>query len=373
MGRFRVACILRIHGGVKPGIRTQRGKEKAVIKGLVPSFVLGCQLLAACGGCVPEFDCTTGTIGEEGRAVFNFEQTLNDVSEASGNAFSAGTVSHMNVRPYDPDHPLPSYVIESTDDAVLSVDEVLSTGEYPVTLGMNGEGTADLQLVRQGEDDIIDHVTLRVAEPDGLALQVVHPVFMTDWDPDAILVPVGGAGCRVYLFPYELSGGERTMLYGEYELAASGADAVFQLEDVTSFNAFAMKYEYHVAASGVGTSVVTFAGLRGLAVTRTLTAVELSDVDGLEIVASSTVMTVGRSYVITALQRVTGDDLCGGFEAGFVSDHPDVLELAGSFFGINTTTGYPRAPGTAVVTATLADNPAMSASITVRVTEHSDE
>ena len=117
------------------------------------AFVLIAPLAAAChfdddageGGCQPD------TPGLEGRLIFDFMMTDEDVSQPNGKAFAAGTEAHMNIRPVNEEEPLPAWTIESDDESVITVDDILPEGSFPVVLGMREPGHTEISVL---EDEV---------------------------------------------------------------------------------------------------------------------------------------------------------------------------------------------------------------------------
>jgi hypothetical protein len=156
------------------------------------------------GGCQPD------TPGMEGRLIFDFMMTDEDVSQQSGKAFAAGTEAHMNVRPVNEEQPVPAWTIESDDVGVITVDDILPEGSFPVVLGMREPGLTEVSVRESEGGDLIDRVLLSVAEPEGLGVFFNHPFLYEVPLGDAVLIPASDGYCVLSFFPFDTYEGGRS-------------------------------------------------------------------------------------------------------------------------------------------------------------------
>jgi hypothetical protein len=351
------------------------------------SLILAAALLGAChfeeeepsgGGCTPD------TPGTEGKLIFDFMMTDEDLSLASGRAFSAGTSAHMNVKLVDESETLEAWTMESGDENVLTVDDILPSGDYPFVLGLNEPGPAELSVLSRNDGDLIDRVTLQVAEPEGLDAFFNHPFLYEVEVGDQVLIPSSDGGCILSFFPCDTVEGQQRRLYGEYEMTVSAPGAVFEILQYP-IGAVESRYDQRsyvtaeIHAASEGTENVTFSGPRGLVIAKELRTVQVAEVDDMSLEINSVLGLGSGQYVteygfLVAVQRSAGSALCGGFPVSFVTDHAEVIQLGGSFPTMPNAIEFQLlAPGSATVTATLDADPAVRSAMTFVVTEPPEE
>jgi hypothetical protein len=330
------------------------------------------------GGCQPD------TPGMEGRLIFDFMMTDEDVSQQSGKAFAAGTEAHMNVRPVNEEQPVPAWTIESDDVGVITVDDILPEGSFPVVLGMREPGLTEVSVRESEGGDLIDRVLLSVAEPEGLGVFFNHPFLNEVPLGDAVLIPASDGYCVLSFFPFDTYEGQQRYLYGEYDL---GVDAPGTTFDYTLVPIGAVDTEYaqrdtftvEIRAAAEGSDTVTFTGPRGVSLSREVRTVTADDVDAMALEINSVLGLGAGEYVseygfLVALQHSGGSALCGGFPVTFESDNPDVVLLGGSFPTIPNAVQFELAAvGTATVTAVLDADPSIHDAMTFVVTEAPEE
>ncbi|MFH1436909.1 MAG: hypothetical protein ABIJ56_14470 [Pseudomonadota bacterium] len=318
----------------------------------------------------------SGTPGAEGKAVFEFLQTSDDLSEESGNAFCSDTVAHLSVESADSDA-LPPWTLESSNESVITVDDLMSEGGYPVLLGMQAEGTAEVRVVSPGDGELIDYVELRVKEPEGLGLMAAHPYLLHAMTDERILLPVGTSYCSLHFYPYD---GSDTFLYGEYEVVVDSTENIFNFTHHAIGEEGADQILYYgidVGAMASGSARLTFTGPSGFYTTAEVATVSDGGIEQIELVLLSLGSTSEPRYEgdrgrLVAVQRVSGERLCGGYAVVFESDDPDVVSLspiAGEDTVLNVADFRFESVGRAMVVARLEDHPSVAASIRFDVEE----
>jgi hypothetical protein len=361
-------------------------KERLKTLAIPCAFALIAPLAAAChfdddageGGCQPD------TPGLEGRLIFDFMMTDEDVSQPNGKAFAAGTEAHMSIRPVDEGEPLPAWTIESDDENVITVDDILPEGSFPVVLGMREPGHTEVSVLEDEGGDLIDRVQLSVAEPEGLGVFYNHPFLYEVPLGDTVLIPASDGYCVLSFFPFDTYEGEQRYLYGEYSLDVDAPGTTF---DFTLIPIGAVDTQYaqrdtftvEIRATAEGSESVTFTGPRGHALTREVRTAVASDIDAMTLEINSVLGLGAGEYVseygfLVALQHRAGSALCGGFPVTFESDNPDVVLLGGSFPTIPNAVQFELAAvGTAAVTAVLDADPSIRDTMTFVVTEAPEE
>jgi len=361
------------------------------MKDPLKAIIIVCAFALAAGASACHFDddageggCQPDTPGMEGRLVFDFMMTDENVSQESGKAFAAGTEAHMNVRPMNEEEPIPAWTIESDDESVVTVDDILPEGSFPVVLGMREPGLAEVSVIENEGGDLIDRVQLGVAEPEGLGAFFNHPFLYEVPVGDTVLIPATDGYCVLSFFPFDTYEGLQRYLYGEYILGVEAAGTTF---DYTLIPIGAVDTQYaqrdyftvEIRAAAEGSESVTFTGPRGHALTREVRTAVAADIDAMTLEINSVLGLGAGEYVteygfLVALQQSGGSTLCGGFPVTFQSDNPDVVLLGGSFSTIPNAVQFELvAVGTATVTAVLDADPSIGDTMTFVVTEAPEE
>lgn len=318
--------------------------------------------------------CTSGTKGEKGRAVFEFRQSSFDVSEASKKAFSTDTKSYLKVRSSDKSSPLPPWDIKSSDDGVVSIEDVRENEEYAIVLAMKAAGSADLMLVAPEDGKTIDSITLSVKAPEGLGLWLSR-AFDLDEAPGTVVLPAEGDACFLNFYPYDKFENGTRMLLGEYEIAFDTTTDLFEFERIGMSGILVHEfYALTVSADKEGSETVKFTGPGEKEVTRTFKGIASSRITSIEIKdwaegdEELKAKHVGDNGYIQAVQSASEEMLYVGFPATFESDNPAVVAVSDGLFSDNALFDF-IAVGTATVTAALKDNPDIKATITFNVEE----
>lgn len=334
----------------------------------------------AAGGC--SFDAGDGgsggcggTPGALGQATFNFEPSTDDMSNAAGRAFATGTSVHFSVT-LDTGDPLPPVVAETSDATVLAAGPDASVADYPYRAEFRSEGIATLRMRKNADGKVLDQVELRVADPRGMGLSVGGPLTPSFdgggliGEPERVaLLP--GASCRLFAY---LTDGTETALYGDFSVAVAGATLVSLADDgmtALSLTGPRIHDAQRVTAGSVeGAETVTLTGPRGLRRTIEFDVTATPDVATLDLylwpgyVTSFELGT--NTWVIAAGRQDDGTPVYGP-AIDYASSDPAVV-------AVQPVSGEPDsaqldclALGTATITARLADDPAISATLPVTV------
>ena len=314
---------------------------------------------------------TEGTVGAEGKVVFSFMQSNQDLSASSGRAFAAGTSASLAVEPAADSGSLPSFSVQSGDEEILTVEEADDDEEaedYPVTLSMKKEGRARVEVVGRRDGDTIDYVDLEVLAPDGLEAHVSHPVLGRKSVNETVALASGGAGCMLDFLLFVKDGLSRTNLFGEFELTCDADDAALSIDHdpIAEGHPF---YAVTVAASEPGSYDLTFVGPGELEAALTVAAVSAAQVDSLDLVfvpLSGDGTHAGDWGFLTGVQVASSVPLCSGHPVVFQTSDSAIVSLDGSGIpdGIEDTVGFAlNVAGVVTLTATLLDNPDLSTAI----------
>jgi hypothetical protein len=323
-----------------------------------------CAILEGLGmGCETE-----GTVGAEGKVVFSFMQSDDDLSASSGNAFAAGTAASLAVEPASGQ--LPSFSVRSVDEEILTVEEAdeEEDEDYPVTLSMKKEGKARVEVVGRQDGATIDYVDLEVLAPDGLEAHVSHPVLGRKSVDETVALASGGAGCLLDFLLFVKDGTSRTSLFGEFEVTCDTDETDLSLDHdpITEDHPF---YSVTVAASAPGSYDLAFVGPGELEADLTVSAVSPAQVDTLDLVftpMSGDGTHAGDWGFLTGVQYASSVPLCSGHPVVFRTSDPYIVSLDGSGIpdGIEDTVGFAlNVAGVVRLTAALLDNPALSSAV----------
>lgn len=340
-----------------------------------------CFVLSGC--CLFDFDpgvsggCSA--TGEEVVARFDFMQP-GDPSEAADNAFSAGTFAHLEIEPLDDDSELPPWDIASSDENIMTVDEILEDVLYPVKISMKNNGPVELRVTKRENQQIIDYLKLRVKEPDGFGVKIYHGVADTDPHRGNILIAPGGGLCRLKFYPYELTADGEKFLYGEYNVGISGGEGVFNFyhrmfeeEIALFFTTNISNYLITMKAVSEGSDTVTFTGPHNLKVIKDVRTPGINEIIDLNIEITpywDETPEAGDTGHLVGIQRTADGRLCRGFPVKFETDTPDIIWLCDeSQYADDYTKFEFLAPGTVVVKATLQSDPPLVDTITIEVDE----
>jgi len=331
------------------------------------SLLSACAILEGLGaGCETE-----GTVGAEGKVVFSFMQSNEDLSASSGRAFAAGTAASLAIEPAGGSGSLPSFSVQSGDEEILTVEEADDDEEdedYPVTLSMKKEGRARVEVVGRQDGATIDYVDLEVLAPDGLEAHVSHPVLGRKTADGTVAFASGGAGCLLDFLLFFKEGASRTNLFGEFEVTCDADDSALSLDHdpITESHPF---YAVTVAASEPGSYDLAFVGPGELEADLTVSAVSPAQVDTLDLVfvpMSGDGRHAGDWGFLTGVQVASSVPLCSGHPVVFRTSDPAIATLDGSGIpdGIEDTVGFAlNVAGVVTLTATLLDNAALSSAI----------
>lgn len=328
-------------------------------------------LLPACnvldlfgGGCETE-----GTVGAEGRAAFHFMQSDSDLSASSGNAFAVGTNASLGIEPAGGEDALPSWNAKSSDEAVFTVEEVVEEDEdYPVTLSMQAEGEAKLQVVGSEDDGIIDYVTLKVLMPDGLLAHVSHAVLGGEAMDETVALATGGAGCEIDFLVYSKEGTSESYLFGQFEVDCELEAGSLSLvhDPIREGNP---AYSITIAAGTAGSYDLACSGPGDSSTSLTVLAVSPSHVEEFDLAfvpVSGDGEHTGDYGYLTGVQYASGVPLCSGHAVIFTTSDPYIASLSseGMPEGIEDTVVFAlQTSGVVRITAALAEYPAMQKSI----------
>jgi hypothetical protein len=314
---------------------------------------------------------TEGTVGAEGKVVFSFMQSDEDLSASSGKAFAAGTSASLAVEPASGSGSLPSFRVQSGDEEILAVEEADDDGEdedYPVTLSMKKEGKARVEVVGRQDGATIDYVDLKVLDPDGLEAHVSHPVLGRKTAGETVAFAAGGAGCLLDFLLYVKEGTSRTSLFGEFELTCDDEESALSLDH----DPIAEDHPYYavtVAATGPGSYDLAFVGPGELEADLTVSAVSPAQVDAIDLVFTPMCgdgRHAGDRGFLTGVQYASSVPLCSGHPVVFRTSDPSIASLDGSGIpeGIEDTVGFVlNVAGVVRLTATLLGNPAMESAV----------
>ncbi|MFH1435513.1 MAG: hypothetical protein ABIJ56_07325 [Pseudomonadota bacterium] len=326
----------------------------------------------------------------KGKATFDFMQTDENLSASTENAFCAGTTAHLVVHATDPESPLPAWDMESGDDNVITVDEILDEGQYPAALGMGNPGIAELRILDREGGDLIDYVELAVAEPEGFAVLAASSFLMAEPAEETIIISAGTSQCNLYFYPFDTHAGEERFLFGEYDVNVRGDGPALRYDhkpihviDYENDDVPIMPdnyYEIEVTSDAAAGESVVFEGPKGLEAAAEFRTVEADEIDELDIAVVS-LWGVGEGRYVTefgaivAVQKVDGKEVCGGFPVFFETDNEEVVQLLPCDIEHvkNATLFSLPAVGTATVTARLEADPTIQDTFTFTVEEQPED
>lgn len=352
---------------------TNEGTGRVVRRGLALALAV-----ALVNGCWSDEGETTGggcggTPGTLGVATFRFEQnTLDDLSDPSGNAFAVGTAELFQVDLTG--DPPPPVRLESADPALFQVDAA-GTADYPHRLTFLAPGVGTLRVANATDGALVDEVALRVAEPRALRLAAGH-VAQPSFDGAGLfgepsrIVLAPGASCRLF---WHLTDGSERMLYGVFSPATTAAAVVgFEPQGMTVLNLIGARVHAAQQVTGLaeGTETVRFAGPRGLArevtfevtATAALAAAELALWPGYV-----TEFELGEQTLLIAAGRTAEGHPAYGFPFEFASSDPEVAEVTREFEQPDIAVVRFLALGTATLTVRYVDDPTIAGTFEVTV------
>jgi hypothetical protein len=222
----------------------------------------------------------------------------------------------------------------------------------------------------------LDHFSIHVWQPDGLAYRVAHPSADLEPTTGEAILPVDGGTCSLQFSPYRMQDGEEQLLYGRYDLDI-GEHALawtlepqgFQEPSMVLFVRDTTRFMVHASTTATGPEEVTFTGPEGTQTTVSLRGVEAAEVTGLEIQIapyySDAPEKVGDSGTLVAVQQSAPGRLCRGFAVSFTSETPDTLWIRDDGVLDSDHQDFEfLAPGPAEVTVSFPDRPELTQSVT---------
>jgi len=338
------------------------------------------KLLAGCeGGCVSDGGCSWGTLGEEEKVIFDFKEveSYTNMSEDSGNAFSSGTTVHLGLFLYENPNeggnypPLSSeYYLETSNENVISIDDILENETYKYVLGMNNEGSAELIVKKKSDNKVFDSQKFRVADPDGIYWYMLTPNLESNGEK--IFLASGGNSCIIEFYPYELKNNEKNKLYGSYHTTIDeNCNANFTISDDSLSPPI---QTISIEPSQIETCNLTINGPKNIRESISIESISINSVSDIEIqlLESETPdeYRAGQQTGVSAYQKINSDYICGGFEIIFSTPTPDIIEIVNQGYGLFGTYRAIiqfKAPGNGIITASLKDNPSLQNSINITV------